>query len=152
MRIRTATQHDVPALRELYRDSVLSQAPAVYTAEQTEAWARSADSPQLARLILDSTTFVAETDDRITGFCTVQSDGRIALLYVHGEFSRRGIGSALLRWALMHADFSQARALYAEASELSLPLFERFGFELAETERSDWNGVEFLRYKVRKLL
>lgn len=152
MKIRAAIQHDVPALRALYRDAVLSQAPAAYTAEQTEAWARTADSSHLGNLILANETFVAKVEDRIAGFCTVRSDGWIALLYVRGEFSRRGIGSALLRWALAHADLSQASALYAEASELSLRLFKKLGFELAETERSTWNGVEFLRYKVRKAL
>ena len=152
MQIRLATEDDLPALREVYRASVNAIGPSAYTAEQADAWAKTVDSQVLVDLLRAGTTYVAERADRIAGFCTLEQDGRIALLYVLGEFSRQGIGSALLAWALEHTTLAPGVRPYAEASEFSLPLFQKFGFTLVETERSIWNGVEFLRYYMRKSL
>jgi putative acetyltransferase len=150
LRIRPATRHDLPALREVYRDAVVSAPRGPYTEEQLRAWARAAQSQQLRGILLENFTCVAEIEERIVGLCTVEPDGRIALLYVRGAFSRRGIASDLLSATLERAELPPGTILYAEASEFSLPLFRRFGFVLVETERSLWNGVEFFRYKVRK--
>ena len=150
MEIRLATKDDLPALRKVYRASVTAIGPSAYTDEQTDAWAQTADSQELANLLVTGRTYVAERDNRIAGFCTLEKDGRIALLYVLGEFARQGIGSALLAWALEHTALAAGTRLYAEASEFSLPLFQKFGFTLVETECSLWNGAEFLRYHMRK--
>lgn len=150
MKIRVATERDVPTLRDIYRDAVTSLGPSAYTLEQTNAWAQTADSRGLHQLIVSSTTYVAEMDNRIVGFCALQSDGRIALLYVLSSYGRRGIGSELLSWALEQAGPAARGAFYAEASEFSLALFRKLGFSLVRTERILWNGVELPRYLVRK--
>lgn len=147
--IRSGTDGDLPTLRAVYRDAVETLGPSAYTDDQTRAWADVADMEHVARMIVDNPTCVAEVDGHIGGFCTLEPDGRVALLYVLGEYNRRGIGSALLRWTLDHAGLSSGTEFYAEASEFSLGLFRRFGFEVVRSERVVWNGVEFLRYNVR---
>lgn len=150
LEIRRATDADVPALQAVYRDAVETLGPSAYTEEQTRAWADVATMEHVARVLLDNTTWVAELDGRIGGFCTLEPDGRVALLYVRGEHNRRGIGSALLRWTLDHSGLPSGTEFYAEASEFSVGLFRRFGFDLVQSERVVWNGAEFLRYNMRR--
>lgn len=148
--IRRARESDMPVLRAVYRDAVEAIGPRAYTREQTAAWARTADTEALAETVLGGVTFAAELEGRIAGFCTYEPDGRIALLYVRGADAGRGIGRALLATAIEHARRAGIETFHAEASELSLPLFEKLRFVLVERERSRWNGVEFVRYRVRR--
>ena len=150
MRIRRALAEDLPALREIYRDSVEVIGPSAYSGAQVRAWADVADLPLVEATICSNTTWVAELEDRVAGFCTLEPDGHVALLYVLGALNRRGVGSALLAWTLEHADVPAGTQFYAEASEFSRALFERFGFTDVRAERVVWNGAEFLRYNVRR--
>lgn len=148
--IRRAVAADLPALREIYRDSVETLGPDAYTAAQTRAWADTAESDSLGAAVLGNETWIDSREGRIEGFCTMEQNGRVALLYVRGEQTRRGIGTGLLAHALEHTVLAETAVPHAEASEFSIGLFRRFGFRVVARERVTWNGAEFLRYRVRR--
>ncbi len=153
MKIRVATESDLAELAELYRYSVLAIAPQYYQAEQVQMWASFPSSPEWGRdFILKPVTFVAETNNQILGFSGLEPDGHVASLYVHGDHGRQGIGSSLLTAVLDFAHTQQITHLHTEASEVSKPLFEKFGFQVHETEQALRNGVQFQRYLMRKEL
>jgi len=152
IRIRRAQSSDVPALANLYRQSVLATAPQAYTPEQTTAWAAFAtDFAPFQRFILGVTTYVAiaanEAQD-IVGFAGIGATGHVASVYVHPDRARQGIGSLLMQRLLTHAHTHRLPRLYAEASEFSLGLFQKFGFRLYDTEVVVRQGVPFTRYLV----
>ncbi|PSR17289.1 GNAT family N-acetyltransferase [filamentous cyanobacterium CCP3] len=149
MPIRTATPSDLPALATLYRQTVLVNAPQHYTAAQTEAWAAvDAATPRFRQFILAVTTYVAEDETGIVGFAGVGEDGYVASVYVRHDCLRKGIGSTLMQAVLGHARQRKIQRLYAEASEFSLGLFQKFGFSQYDTEVVERNGVLFTRYLV----
>jgi putative acetyltransferase len=85
----------------------------------------------------------------ILGFCGVDADGHVASLYVRADRARQGIGTKLLQTALDRARALGVQTFHAEASELSLPIFKRFGFVLRGIEKGACGGAEFDRYLVR---
>jgi putative acetyltransferase len=153
MIIRRATEADLPELTALFAHSVKAIAYQRYSNEQVEAWASfSSQTDAFNQFLLGANTFVIETAGQILGFSGVALDGHITALYVHGDYQRQGIGSSLLKTVLNYAQTHNIATLYAEASEFSKPLFEKFGFETYDTENVERNGVMFHRYLVRKNL
>lgn len=153
MHIRTATEADLPTLATLYRDTVLINAPQHYTPAQTTAWATiDAESDRFRQFILGVTTYIAETDLGMLGFAGLDDNGHVVSTYVRHDCLHQGIGSVLMQAVLVHAQEKHIDRLYAEASEFSLGLFQKFGFSQYATEVVDRHGAQFTRYLVEKIL
>jgi putative acetyltransferase len=152
MHIRLAHESDLSELATLFQQTVLEHAPQSYTPDQTQAWAAFAtETDAFRRFILDAITYVAEDETGIVGFAGIERNGHVSSAYVRGDRTRRGIGSALMQVLLNDAAQHQMPRLYAEASEFSLGLFKKFGFQLYDTEIVDRQGVQFTRYLVEKI-
>lgn len=151
MHIRQVRETEVADLATLYQQTVLHHAPQCYTSEQTEAWASSAtEIDTFRRFILDATTYVAEDETGIVGFAGIEPNGHVSSAYVRRDRTRQGIGSALMQVLLSHAADQQISRLYGEASEFSLGLFKKFGFQLYDTEVVNFRGATFTRYLVER--
>jgi len=152
MNIRIAEELDIPALAELYQTTVLQIAPGHYSAEQTQMWAAfAADTVGFQQFILKATTFIASDESGILGFAGIAADGHVTSTYVRSDRIRQGIGSTLMQKILEYAHNHKIERLYAEASEFSLGLFEKFGFYIYDTEIVDRQGVKFRRYLVERI-
>lgn len=153
MNIRLASEADLPTLAQLYRQTVLVNAPQYYSPAQTQMWAAApADADHFHPFVLAATTFVAENDTGILGFAGIRMDGHVASAYVRHDCLHQGIGSALMQTMLDYAQSHEIRRIYAEASEFSLGLFKKFGFCLYDTEVVNRQGVTFERYLVERHL
>lgn len=144
---------DMPQLAQLYYETVVHNAPRYYTEAQTQAWASFAlDQTAFAQFLEGVTTFVMAADADLLGFAGVAADGHVTAVYVRGDRLGQGIGSQLLQTLLEYADSQGMQRLYAEASEFSLGLFLKFGFQQFDLEVVERNGVQFQRYLVEKTL
>ena len=54
------------------------------------------------------------------------------ILFTHPEYRRKGVGSLVMRWGLDHADKLGSES-FVEATVEGKPLYERFGFEVVDT-------------------
>lgn len=151
MNIRIGEESDIPALSELYQTTVLAVAPQRYSPEQTQAWASLAlDIDSFRQFILTATTLIAEDETGILGFAGIAQDGHVTAVYVKSDRIRQGIGSTLMQEILEYAHLYKIKRLYAEASEFSLGLFQKFGFHIYDFEIVDRKGVKFKRYLVER--
>ena len=152
---RLAVASDAPQLAELMRDSVRSLFPAFYTAAETASAAEHITIPELTA-IEDGTYFVHHAGGRVVacggwsrrgklhgGSAPQEGDlrlldpasepARIRAMFVREDWTRRGLGRAILassEEAARHAGF---RALTLMATLPGVPLYAAFGF--TETER-----------------
>lgn len=146
MIIRIATSDDIPDLAAIFVHAVTTLAPEYYTPEQVQAWAATPqDSDRFQHWLQNGQVWVAQEGDRILGFVGLMDDGLVSALFVHGDYGRQGIGSRLLSTALAWAQQHHFPNLRAEASELSRPLFAKFGFHTDATETVTRGGVVFHR-------
>ena len=149
--IRTAEATDLPHLAQLFYETVTQNAPQYYTAAQTQAWANLAlDPAQFAQLFSAATAFLVEDRGKLLGFAGLAPDGHVTAVYVRGDRLGQGLGSRLMAVLLEQAQAQNLPRLYAEASEFSLGLFLKFGFDLYDTEVVERGGVQFHRYLVEK--
>ncbi|WP_268742007.1 GNAT family N-acetyltransferase [Nostoc sp. PCC 7524] len=126
-------------------------APQQYSQAQTQMWASfSSDTAGFQQFILKPTTFIATDETGILGFAGIAEDGHVTSAYVRSDRIRQGIGSTLMQKILEYAHSHKIQRLYAEASEFSLGLFQKFGFHIYDIEIVDRQGVKFSRYLVER--
>ncbi|MCA9028546.1 MAG: GNAT family N-acetyltransferase [Planctomycetaceae bacterium] len=153
LNICIATADDVDELAELFVDSVRSAGPRGYTPRQVDSWAASAsDRERFQEFILKPTTYIAIDESGPVGFCGIEANGHIASLYLRGDRQRQGIGTQLVDYVLDYANRAGINRLHAEASEFSLPLFLKLGFQTVGTETVERNGATFVRHLVESHL
>lgn len=145
MEIRHAEETDIVALIDLFQTSIETHASEYYSDEQVHAWASRATETSFDDFILVPTTFVAIDDSGPLGFCGYARDGHITSLYIRPDFAGKGIGRALLQQVLDDAREHGIKAFHVEASEMAIPLFEKFGFEKTGFDEVTRSGIKFKR-------
>lgn len=162
--LREATRSDLPGIAELMRLSVLEVFPHFHDERETAAAARYLTEPD-AVLIDDRTYFVHETDGRIvacggwskrnklyTGSGATPADdrlldpatepARVRAMFVRGDWTRRGLGRAILARSEQAARAAGFRTLVLMATLPGVALYRSFGFrELRRTHVPLPNGI-----------
>ncbi|HEU4880878.1 MAG TPA: GNAT family N-acetyltransferase [Longimicrobium sp.] len=172
VRVRVATEADLPAIRALIPDSVRGLSTGFYTPEQIESSIRYVFGPD-TQLIADGTYFVAVDGDEIAGcggwsarrtlYGGDQAKGaddprldpatepaRIRAFFVHPDHARRGIASAIYDACVAAARAAGFRALELMATLPGVPLYRTFGFHPVESIEStlpDGVTIGFVRMR-----
>ena len=149
-RIRRWRDSDNEALADLFRRSVREIGARGYRPAQIEAWA--AGPPDFDERMGARVTFVAEADDRLIGFIQYDPPNRVDMTYVHPEYQRTGVASALLAELERDARARGVAALHVEASITGRPFFEARGFAVLTPQIVTARGQEFLNYRMMKRL
>ena len=96
MNLREYIPSDCAQLAELFYQTVHSVNAKDYTQEQQNAWATGkVDLRQWDASFQEHRTVVAVEDSTIVGFGDMDSSGYLDRLYVHKDYQRRGIASAI---------------------------------------------------------
>lgn len=154
----------MPALAVLMRQSVLDVFPLFHDERETAAAARYLTEPDTV-LIDDRTYFVHEVDGQLvacggwsrrdklyTGSGAAPADdrmldpatepARVRAMFVRGDWTRRGLGRAVLTRCAEAARAEGFRELVLMATLPGVPLYRSFGFrEVRRTEVPLPNGV-----------
>lgn len=153
--IRLATMDDIPALQDLIRESVRGLSGPYYSAEQIESALEHVFGVD-TQLILDGTYFVADAEDQIAGsggwskrktlFGGDQSKAnridslldpslepaRIRAFYIHPNWSRRGIGSLILKSCENAAQEAGFRRVELASTLPGVPFYLARGYQKGE--------------------
>jgi GNAT superfamily N-acetyltransferase len=162
--LREAVGADVPGIGALMRQSVLEVFPLFHDERDTAAAARYLTEPDTV-LIADRTYFVHEAAGQIvacggwsrrdklyTGSGAAPSDdrlldpatepARVRAMFVRGDWTRRGLGRAILARCEQAARAEGFTALILMATLPGVPLYRSFGFrELSRARVPLPNGV-----------
>lgn len=148
--LRAAVRSDVPEMAVLMRQSVLDVFPQFHDERETAAAARFLTEPDTV-LIDDGTYFVHEADGQLvacggwskrdklyTGSGAAPSDdrlldpatepARVRAMFVRGDWTRRGLGRAILARCEQAARAEGFRTLVLMATLPGVPLYRSFGF------------------------
>src|SRR5215472_9492464 len=128
--IRRATRDDALAIATLYHDTIKKINARDYSSAQIQAWAGVMPDEEKWRARQTSrTTFLDERNGVIRGFAELEGNGQIGAVYVHANYQREGIASALLCEVEKEALARGATCLSTEASITAQPFFAKHGFE-----------------------
>ncbi|SIR16342.1 putative acetyltransferase [Haladaptatus litoreus] len=155
--IRPATEADAKAILDLHVASIRAFGPERYRDEQVEAWATkplgSAPYRESVRNEFEHIV-VAEVNGQIAGFGRLDYGNAVVdAVYVHPDFARDGVGSALLSHLESKAAAKTIDSLSLRASLNAVPFYEQAGYERVETlSHETTGGVELACVEMTKNL
>jgi phosphinothricin acetyltransferase len=137
MKIRIAQQTDLAQILEIYNQAIALKSA---TADLTPV--ESSDRQQWLEDHVPEKypVYVAEIDDQVVGWCSLSPyrRGRMALrytaeisYYIHKDYRRMGIGSALAKHAIARCEKLDIKTLFALLLDINTPsvkLLEKLGF------------------------
>lgn len=153
LQIRDYQDSDSRILAELFHASVHRIGNAAYSASELDAWAPTPiDYETWSARLRKTPPWVATLAGQVVGFITLEPDGHIHWTYVHPDYSRRGIASALY----LHLEAAALRRriprLFVEASHLARPFFSRFGFRVVSRNEVERNDQILVNWRMEKKL
>ena len=153
MKLKQISKKDQLKLKEVYFDSVNSINENIYSKEQKFVWASQAwENPEFEKSISEGVGSMLSCNNTIIGFATRYPLNRLSLLYVRGNFKRKGFGAMILNSIEKDALKSGINKLKTEASLISYELLLKRNWEIEHKEKVNISGLLFERYRMFKIL
>ena len=144
--IRPYRPADCPAMAALFYETV--HAVTEYTPRQRQAWAPGAvDLDAWNRSFLTHRTVVAEWDGRLAGFGDMDETGYLDRLYVHPDYQRRGVATAICD---VLENGCPADRFVTHASLTACPFFAARGYRVVKEQQVDLMGVLLTNFVMEK--
>ncbi len=140
LRLRVATPGDAPFIQRVHEESIRGAPANIYSRAELESWAGGLKAEgYVATMNRGGETFliaeIAKGSGALAGFCSYDG-GRIHGLYIHPQWTGRGLAGALMDCAEGAILAAGAERISVSASLLARPLYERRGY--AVVGRRDW--------------
>ena len=149
---RAYTSEDLAAVVRLFQDTVHTVCARDYTPKQLDAWApQEIDMERWQATLLAHHTIVAEEDGVIAGFGDMDDTGYLDRLYVHKDFQRQGIATAICDRleAALSPEPSPVR-FTTHASITAKPFFEKRGYRIVKEQTVERRGIRLTNYAMEK--
>lgn len=145
--VREYRPTDCRKLADLFYHTVHTVNAADYTKEQLKVWATgSVDLEEWNRSLQEHYSVIALEKKRIVGFGDIDKTGYLDRLYVHKDYQRKGIATALCD-AL--EGYVKGK-IVTHASITARPFFEQRGYQLIKAQQIDRQGVSLTNFVMEK--
>lgn len=147
MEIREYKPSDCKALMKLFYNTVHTVNAKDYTEEQLNAWATGKEEPEkFNRSFAGHYSLVAAEGETIIGFGDIDRSGYLDRLYVHADFQRKGVATALCNILEQATD----RDIITHASITAVPFFQKRGYRIVKKQQVERHGVMLTNYIMEK--
>ena len=159
MKIRRATEADVPEMLALHRAAVQQTGASAYPPEVLEQWSPVPTPERISgfqRSIAaeEELVLVATDGDVIMGFGSVVPDqNELRAVYVHPDHGRKGVGDMIINALEEIARGQDAKELCLDSSFNAEAFYSNHGYNVVEYgEHKLRNGLKMPCVKMRKSL
>lgn len=135
-------------MAKLFYDTVHEANIRDYTAEQVNAWADgNVDRAAWDKSFTEHYTVVAEENGVIIGFGDITEGGYLDRLYVHKDYQRKGIATAICDALESYPDTDE---LTVHASITAKPFFISRGYSVVKEQEVVRRGVVLTNFVMKK--
>ncbi len=146
MIIRQYINEDLETIAKLIYETVHTINAKDYNAEQLTAWVKNPDTLKKRHNdLIEQNTLIAEINDVIVGFGSIDKFGCLDLLFVHKDYQNQGIATALCNE--LEKDFSTIKTF---ASITARPFFEKRGYSVIKSQEVERLGIKLKNYEMQK--
>lgn len=151
--IRFPELSDLAEMQKMFVDTISTICIEDYSPEQIKVWISLTENTQRWTYKLTSQYFlVAELDNKIVGYASLENNDYLDLLYVHKDYQRQGIADRLYSEIEKEAIKRKATVLSSDVSKTARRFFEQKGFETVAAQTNIIKDVEIVNYKMTKKL
>ena len=149
MRIRNYQPLDCKELTELFYNTVHTVNARDYTKEQLNAWATGdVDIEKWNQSLLEHYSIVAVDDNKIIGFGDIDKTGYLDRLYVHKDYQRKGVATAICD----KLEQGIQGKIVTHASITARPFFEKRGYKVVKEQEVERGGIKLVNYVMEKVM
>ncbi len=142
--IRKYLKEDCEHLAELFFKTVHTVNVKDYTEEELNAWADGkVNLEEWNRSFLEHYTVVAEKDGKVAGFGDIDKTGYLDRLYVHKDYQRQKIATAICDELEKAVDVDK---IVTHASITAKPFFIKRGYTVIKEQQVVRHGVSLTNY------
>ena len=142
--IRKYLKEDCEHLAELFFKTVHAVNVKDYTEEELNAWADGkVNLEEWNRSFLEHYTVVAEKDGKVVGFGDIDKTGYLDRLYVHKDYQRQKIATAICDELEKAVDVDK---IVTHASITAKPFFIKRGYTVIKEQQVVRHGVSLTNY------
>lgn len=148
MTLRDYCKTDCTELARLFYDTVHTVNAKDYSREQLDAWATGEVNLEAWNKSLQAhNTVVAEMDGQIVGFGDMDETGYLDRLYVHKDYQRRGVATAICDALEQN---TKAAEFTTHASITARPFFEKRGYTVVKVQQVERRGILLTNFVMKK--
>lgn len=139
---------DCKELAKLFYDTVHTVNAQDYTKEQLAAWATgNIDLEKWNQSFLEHDSIIAIEDNIIIGFGDIDKTGYLDRLFVHKDYQRKGIATAICN----QLESKKFKKIITHASVTARPFFEKRGYVLVKQQQVKRNGTLLTNFVMEKI-
>ena len=151
--IRNGVLDELPEIQHLFSETITIICENDYHQNQLEAWKSSVENTEGWKNMIQNHYFiVAEFENKIVGFASLDKGNYIDTLFVHKDFQRMGIGQGLYIELESEAKRLNTFTLTSNVSKTAKAFFESNGFSVLTEQVIIRKNVEIVNYKMQKEL
>jgi putative acetyltransferase len=149
--IRKGQLADLTEQQKLFVNAIETVCSADYYTSQLKTWASGIeDVKRWKEMLLNQFVLVAQREDEIVDFATLENRNYIDFFYVHKNYQRQGIGRKLYTEIEKEAGRQGQTELAADVSKTARPFFENMHFSVIKEQKIIRQGVELINFKMIK--
>ena len=147
MIIRKYEITDCEEIAELFYNTVHSINAKDYTKEQLDVWATDKiDLEKWNKSLLQNYSIVAIDKDTIIGFWYIDKTGYIYHLFVHKEYQKKGVATAI--WNKLEQSIQGK--IFTYASITAKPFFPKRGYLVIKKQEVERQGIYLTNFVMEK--
>ena len=149
MIIRKAEIDDLPELKKLFSDTIIATCKTDYTINERKVWSSAiAKNEKWLKSLKEEFFIIAESGSKIIGFSSLKNKDYLNLMYVHKDFTRKGLATKLYKNIKTKSLEYGVEKLNADVSKTAKPFFEKLGFKVVKENRNIIENEILINYKM----
>lgn len=151
--LRQALFADLPQMKQLFRDTILTVCANEYDEQQRSVWASSSEKTERwENLIKEQNVLLAFKNEIVAGFGSLLNGNYLDFMYVHKDHQRQGIAETLLNALEAEAMQQGSAVVTSDISKTARPFFEKKRYEVITEQKNVRGDIVLINYKMRKEL
>lgn len=147
MIIRKYQPSDCKELTELFYNTVHNVNAKDYAKEQLDVWATGkVDFEKWNESLQEHFSVVAVDDEIIVGFGDIDKTGYLDRLFVHADYQRKGIATAICN----QLEQTVQGDITTHASITAKPFFEKRGYKIVKEQQVERQGIFLTNFCMKK--
>ncbi len=147
MIIRAYKSSDCEELAELFYNTVHTVNAKDYTKDQLDAWATgTVDLEKWGQSFKEHFSLVVVDNEIIIGFGDIDRSGYLDRLFVHSDYQRKGVATAICNQLEQEVQGS----IVTHASITARPFFEKRGYKVVKEQQVERQGILLTNFVMEK--